>query len=1046
MARDRRRQAKRDRSPGAALAESAPPTPQVGPRYDNSAAAAELSAYASFDGGAGVAPSAERSVGSASPLRQSSEAEPDAAAAAAASPLSCADADVQTEGCGVTSPAPAPLPLILPSTQVTINVGGRVFTSRAATLCAEPSLLSLDVLSHFAYMPRDGAGLPFYDRDPDNFSHILNFLRGYPLMLGPEEARHLAQDAVYFDIKGLRRATGVDAASVGWTFQKGPGVSADGRHFRSAEVVSLIGAGPLVRGETSVVFFRIEKLAQSQLAVGLVPPTVPLDAPFTRLEGTLCYDSAGEVSCSIIGGGAADEEDGGGQEDDACGMPVGVAAFIPRMLVHDLTKILGAAPASLTAYGLDEAHAALTGRRGASQTSPSLLAVSNARPSHTAEWDGDDADGGALESGLGAFAPYNATGAPTLTAEVTAPRPQRRRATAFRAGAPVVLGSAALPAASPALFGVASPFVLPQQQPLQPLRAAGSLQPSMLPPMPSPMVRGHDPAVASPALGPASVPETPNVPPMGTPSLLTAPQPFSVAALQQQQSPTEQPCNTAVATPAVAGAGGRRAVSVARLIARLPILCATACPLTASVPRAREGDELCVVSHLSEDGTVAVVRFYKGGQLLHVAVGLGPWRGESNGRRDCHLYGSSDSSTNSDDGDGSDDEESESEGEELLTALPSPAGLNASTPRMKAAQPQEARRRRPAGCQHRLPLPPLQLALYARSVATVVTSDRPAAPKKGADASRVADQQQGRQSLPQQQGTEQRQAIPNSVSPIEAPGTPGVAGGGQRTNGLRLREHEGQLQLLLRLLPDLAGEMAAAATEPMTGQQQEPVPMAGGTVNHAAVLELLTLRVTEAAALLLQSCPPLATNGFLEYFLALPRFFSVPDVSAGDFLSHALAAQQTANGSADAADATLYPISNNFQSVVAVAVHALASADSTIEAMARRQHAAALSSLEQLEAKRRASLAAATAPPPTRRRGAPQLPPNALPPARVAEWAAFFLPEPASLWDDRSAPPPRAVVVARDPQPPRPNGGAPPNVSGGGVPFAFRSAREMLDD
>ena len=91
---------------------------------------------------------------------------------------------------------------------VTLNVGGKTFMTRVGTLCAEPdSMLArwFDPDSHFA-RPAEIDGCVFIDRDPDMFTHILNYLRGncnHVSKMGECDLVLLKGEADYFSLDSL---------------------------------------------------------------------------------------------------------------------------------------------------------------------------------------------------------------------------------------------------------------------------------------------------------------------------------------------------------------------------------------------------------------------------------------------------------------------------------------------------------------------------------------------------------------------------------------------------------------------------------------------------------------------------------------------------------------------------------------------------------------------------------------------------------------------------------------------------------------------------
>jgi hypothetical protein len=102
---------------------------------------------------------------------------------------------------------------------VKLNVGGQLFVTTRATLCAEAgSMLAakFDPESKFA-PPKKIEGAVFLDRDPITFRYVLSYLRhGCQLVLGiPDDlVQAVYVEADYFGLEALKRATLKPAAAV----------------------------------------------------------------------------------------------------------------------------------------------------------------------------------------------------------------------------------------------------------------------------------------------------------------------------------------------------------------------------------------------------------------------------------------------------------------------------------------------------------------------------------------------------------------------------------------------------------------------------------------------------------------------------------------------------------------------------------------------------------------------------------------------------------------------------------------------------------------
>ncbi|ORC89740.1 uncharacterized protein TM35_000112740 [Trypanosoma theileri] len=175
--------------------------------------------------------------------------------------------------------------------RVCINVGGSSITTLESTLRSEPSLLSEWLNNDFAGLPRDAMGNPFVDRDPENFRHILNYLRGYGLPLATEKIVFLAEDAEYYRIEKLRALIDPPAQ---WRFVSGPGVSPDNTLFSTDNILGTCGNEPLPMKGKSILTLRVDKC--ELVSVGLLGTESPVEnEPLQRQSHSIAYCNTGEL-------------------------------------------------------------------------------------------------------------------------------------------------------------------------------------------------------------------------------------------------------------------------------------------------------------------------------------------------------------------------------------------------------------------------------------------------------------------------------------------------------------------------------------------------------------------------------------------------------------------------------------------------------------------------------------------------------------------------------------------------------------------------------
>lgn len=197
------------------------------------------------------------------------------------------------------SRASPPLNLQLPAEDfiVTINVGGTIFRTVATTLLQSPSLFHNWIAEDFSGFPRDAKGVPFLDRDPTTFRHILNYFRGYGLPEDPECYPFLAEDAVYFNCTNLMKAMGVCPPVL--RFLPGPGVSPDGLSFSTEQVLGLCGSEPLsFRERDHFIEFRYEKAEMVEVGV-VAAHNVRHDAMLSGQERSISIRNTGVLMKKI---------------------------------------------------------------------------------------------------------------------------------------------------------------------------------------------------------------------------------------------------------------------------------------------------------------------------------------------------------------------------------------------------------------------------------------------------------------------------------------------------------------------------------------------------------------------------------------------------------------------------------------------------------------------------------------------------------------------------------------------------------------------------
>lgn len=177
---------------------------------------------------------------------------------------------------------------------VTLNVGGKRFKTLSSTLRGSPSHFRNWATNDFKEFSRDADGVPFIDRDPCSFGHILNFFRGYGLPEDTEIYPLLAEDAVFYNVTPLLKAVG--AIKTPWRFLPGPGVSRGGLEFNTSSILGICGTEPLSSdGSGHHISFRLEKA--EIVEVGVVGGDTPVqeDAMLTKQQRFIALRNTGEL-------------------------------------------------------------------------------------------------------------------------------------------------------------------------------------------------------------------------------------------------------------------------------------------------------------------------------------------------------------------------------------------------------------------------------------------------------------------------------------------------------------------------------------------------------------------------------------------------------------------------------------------------------------------------------------------------------------------------------------------------------------------------------
>lgn len=184
-----------------------------------------------------------------------------------------------------------------PDKVLQLNFGGTIITALRSTLMSSPSNFEQWIREDFDGFPRDSKGIPFFERDPIVFKHILNFLRGYGL---PEETDiypFLAEDAEYFNLKEIMNIIGPQKGSL--KFLPGPGVSPDGKEFTTKAIVGICGAKAIYPDEKErFVTFFLEKAAMVEVGV-VAADNVVRNTMLSSQSRSISLRSTGEVMIKL---------------------------------------------------------------------------------------------------------------------------------------------------------------------------------------------------------------------------------------------------------------------------------------------------------------------------------------------------------------------------------------------------------------------------------------------------------------------------------------------------------------------------------------------------------------------------------------------------------------------------------------------------------------------------------------------------------------------------------------------------------------------------
>lgn len=176
---------------------------------------------------------------------------------------------------------------------IALNIGGSVITTLRSTLLSAPSNFRDWLTNDFNGFPRDASGRPFFDRDPNAFTHVLNYMRGYGLPDDTEAFPFLAEDAVYYQVHQLMKDLGVSTS--GWHFLPGPGVSSSGLEFSTCSILGVCGTEPLSPlDHEHFITIRFEKA--EKVEVGVVAGTsIREDATLSQQDRAIAYRNTGEI-------------------------------------------------------------------------------------------------------------------------------------------------------------------------------------------------------------------------------------------------------------------------------------------------------------------------------------------------------------------------------------------------------------------------------------------------------------------------------------------------------------------------------------------------------------------------------------------------------------------------------------------------------------------------------------------------------------------------------------------------------------------------------
>lgn len=178
---------------------------------------------------------------------------------------------------------------------VTLNVGGSFISALCSTLLSSPSYFIQWINNNFEDFDKDDKGLPFIDRDPLIFNHILNFFRGYGMPDDTNIYPFLAEDAKFYGVELLMKALGCRSLDHQWYFLRGPGVGPDRKEFSTVNILGVCGTEPLsVQKENHYICFYLEKVGTVEVGV-IAAENIKGHLMLTGQDQAIGYRSTGEL-------------------------------------------------------------------------------------------------------------------------------------------------------------------------------------------------------------------------------------------------------------------------------------------------------------------------------------------------------------------------------------------------------------------------------------------------------------------------------------------------------------------------------------------------------------------------------------------------------------------------------------------------------------------------------------------------------------------------------------------------------------------------------